>query len=340
MDLRLEPYDLALNRPWVSAHGEMRRRRGWWLSLAHQGAIGRGEIAPMPVMGSESFAQALHIAKLAQQAWVSLSIDAALDWLRRKARDYPAACCGLEFALLNCLATQQGKNLAKYLNPQAADKVHVNASIGGLDAGVAARAESAISAGYRCLKLKLGLASVESEMTRVEALCATLPSNARLRLDANQAWSFNTALRAISGLRDLPIDGLEEPLASPNINRLERLQALAPWPIALDESLSAAHWRDWVEAAPVRRIVIKPNLLGGPRKATQIVERARSVGMETVITSCLESPLGVHQLLQLTRVLDHEARQIHGLATGDCFTGLAGERLIQQRGNEALMAPG
>jgi len=137
-----------------------------------------------------------------------------------------------------------------------------------------------------------------------------------LRLDANGAWDGRTAAGFIDGCAALPVESLEEPLALPDPQALARLQAAAPFPLAADESLPRLGLTALAEAGSVRRLVLKPPVLGGLRPSLAIARRARTAGLECVVTTLVESAVGGWTAANLAAAVDPEARLHHGLATG------------------------
>lgn len=289
------PYALPLARPWRSAAGGATRRRGWLVRVEDAaGRVGWGDSpAPLPDPGDEDPAGILAAltaplpGRTPQQALAGLAPS-------------PAAI-GLEGALLDLLARQRGLPLARLLAPDAADRVAVNAVV-PFD-GVAA----AVAEGFSVIKLKLGLAPWREEVAALRGL--VLPDGVRLRLDANQAWSRDEAVAVIAALAGLPIDSLEEPLRDPDPAALAALQVAAPFALALDESLEPGRLPD---PLPVRRLVLKPARLGGLRATLALGNAARRAGGEVVVTSLVESAVGLAATAALAAALGPLA---HGLAT-------------------------
>ncbi|MEJ2576395.1 MAG: enolase C-terminal domain-like protein, partial [Gammaproteobacteria bacterium] len=257
-------YRLPLTGPWHSAHGARQQREGWLLRLTSRtGATGLGECAPLPEAGTESLAVAAATWRTLLPRLVGRRADTVLATLQRLAAT-PAVRCALEAAVLDLAAATAGRPLAHCLNPATATVVRVNAALGGLDAGVPKRAVRAVAEGYRVLKLKLGLSPLGTEIAALRELSSRLPDRVVLRLDANRAWDDATAVQAVEALAGLPVEALEEPLRVPHPTALRQLQDRAPWPLALDESLSRWDLEPLLKDPPVRRIVLKPMVTGGP----------------------------------------------------------------------------
>ena len=175
--------------------------------------------------------------------------------------------------------------------------------IGILDADVETRASQACEQGFRLLKIKMGVNPWKRELDRLQNLASQFPEQVTFRLDANGSWSKSEAYQVIAALKNLPVESLEEPLTSPDASTLRELQASVPWPLALDESL--AHWpvEELVSNPPVKRLVLKPMLLGGLLPSLKLARRSLRAGMESVVTSTVDSAVGVWAAAHLAAAL-------------------------------------
>ncbi len=168
--------------------------------------------------------------------------------------------------------------------------------------------------GYGLAKIKVGLGAIETEAARIAEISSRAPK-LRLRLDANRAWTEDQAARFVACVANLPIDALEEPLACPTVESLRRLQRCASFPLAVDESLFELGPEALFAAAAVRRLVLKPARIGGYGRTLRLAERAADSGMDVVLTSVVDSAVGVMAAAQLAAALGGGAA--HGLATSD-----------------------
>ncbi len=314
VDVACAPFALELTRPWRTARGLYSHRRGWLVRMrTARGRSGYGECAPLPDMGTESLAQARHILPRVLRACLGRG-GHGLQTIPLPQGLAPAVVCAVDTAFLDLRAQAMGLPLALCLNPNADGVVGVNAVLGAVDSELGARAESAISAGFRVLKLKLGTGPAEEERVAVTALCQRLPRGLRLRLDANGAWSPGQALEILQALRHLPVDAVEEPLRHPDPQSMRWLQMELPWPIALDESLGRRDWRLPDGHFPCRRIVLKAPLLGGLGNGLSLAAEAYEDGVEVVVSTALDAAVGRLAALHLAAALGRPA--VHGLATG------------------------
>ncbi|MDN6429037.1 MAG: o-succinylbenzoate synthase [Propionibacterium sp.] len=145
-----------------------------------------------------------------------------------------------------------------------------------------------------------------------EALQETVGAAARIRVDANAAWTLPQAVEAIRALDDAAggLEYVEQPCAS--VEELARVRRRVDVPIAADESIRRAEDPLAVARAGAADIaVVKVAPLGGVTRALQI---AHDTGLEVVISSALESSVGLAAGVRAAAALP-ELRHACGLAT-------------------------
>ena len=148
---------------------------------------------------------------------------------------------------------------------------------------------------------------------------ATVGREITLRLDANGTADWQTALGFARAVARFDIEYLEQPVAT--LEELAVLRRCSPIPVAADEALTgpdAVERALALEAADV--LVLKLPLLGGPRAVLAAAERASGRGMDVVVTSMLESGVGLAAAVHTAAALG--AARAHGLATGQLLASL------------------
>ena len=280
-----------------------------------RGFHGYGDCAPLPAAGTETL-EAAWLALLKIQS-VAVGHDAAtlLDALESELTATPAARFAVECALLDLLSQQRGLTLRQSLADNAPDTVPVNAMLGALATITPTEVHTACAAGFKVLKIKVGLHDPATELAQLTALAQLLPLGVTLRLDANGAWEFAAAQRMLDGLAQLPIEAVEEPLRQPDAALLATLQQRVIFPLARDESLHGVNWDGDLTALGVRRLVLKPAAIGGVQRTLALAQRAHTAGIEIVITSVIESAAGLWATAQLAAACASDIP--HGLATAD-----------------------
>lgn len=322
----LVPFRLKLRTPLQTAHGDIAVRNGTLLALrSESGATGWGEASPLPGFGLEGLERCeAALVRAAEgllgrevSAFAALSDDLEKGFPQERAARGAADC-----ALHDVAAQVAGVSMGMLLAPERVrhpGRVRVNAIVSGTTCETAAAQARALhAAGYRSFKLKLGRAPLRDDLARVAAVRAALGDSVQLRADANGAWSESEALHAIELLKDSQLEWIEQPVASEALPALARLRARSRTPIAVDESASSEAGAAAVIAAGAADIlVLKPAAIGGIAVAARVARRARSAGLGVVVTSLLDSAIGVYAAAHLAASLP-DANDA-GLSTGELF---------------------
>jgi o-succinylbenzoate synthase len=320
--IRLAPYACPLPTPWPSAEGPVAVREGVILTIEEEGGrVGLGESAPFPGFGLETIASSVAALRLAAKYLIGMPRDrypGAVADLHRLApvMATPSARHAIDLALHDLLSQDRQVPMARLLGgDRALDEVPINAALPRLPRReLALAAATAVAEGYRTLKIKVGGASTAEDVDRVRAVRDQVGADVRLRLDANRSWNEAQAVEALQALDDAGLEYCEEPVAG--VDSMARVKAAAPVRLAADESVidldSARRILD-EDAADV--LVLKPMALGGLHPAGAIASLARERGVEVVVTTMLESPVGRRGALHLAASLG-PARHAHGLAVG------------------------
>lgn len=315
---RVVAYDLPLKRPWRMSGAEALSRRGWLVVVeTGDGIRGFGDYV-LPPTQSAPAGEAELLSELAQGR-VGLDLALSCDALP----PLPPAGWAVECALLDALARERSMPLCRLFDVQAPTRVAVNAVAEADGVAIAA------ARGYGVIKMKVGKTDPSVEADMLTAL--DLPPGVRLRLDANRAWSWDAACRFLDRVAALPIESLEEPLREPTMADLAALQTRTAIDLALDESLSALNPRRVVEEAPVRRLVLKPAGLGGLRESYALALAAKAAGITCVVTSALDSAVGVAAAAHLAAAVDGSGLA-HGLATAEWLAADVAQPLSVHQG--------
>jgi len=210
---------------------------------------------------------------------------------------------GIEQAIYSLSSAEFSIPLSKWLRQDSREHVVVNALLNGSHEEILAQARVGRRDGYEAFKLKVGTKRVEQGVKLVAEVRSTIGADAELRLDANRAWDFDTAVRFLSEMEDQNIAYIEEPLVNPAfLSRITRNSAV---PIALDESIIEISEQDQsLEAYSYAcAAILKPTLIGGMAATLDLAERFFRIGVEPVITSCFETEVGHAGLVSLSAAI-------------------------------------
>jgi len=111
----------------------------------------------------------------------------------------------------------------------------------------------AVDAGFSAMKLKVGSPDPSRDVRRVELVREAVGAQARIMVDANQAWSLPVALETCAALCALDVHWIEEPTQPDDVMAHKILaEAIAPTPVAVGESIhNRVVWKNFLEAGAV-----------------------------------------------------------------------------------------
>ena len=285
----------TLARPARNARTAWSERASCIITLESDTSRGQGEAAPLPNFspdGLEACEQALSALDLCEVPTRLLPNQDLIGELGRASvripPQLPAARAALEAALLDLWSRAAGLPAWTLLLPfgtQPRPRL-VAALLSGEPEQAVAQALAARERGIETFKFKIGRQGAwQRELIAVQALRAELGPLARLRLDANQAWSAAQAREYWPYLASSELEFIEEPCLHHELSRLDGLGL----PLSLDESLATGA----LPEPGQRAVILKPTLLGGVTGCVALAAAARAVGAEVVVSHAFEGPLGL-----------------------------------------------
>ncbi len=335
---------VPFRRPLVTAQIRAAHRWGLLVLLrTDTGVVGLGEASPV---GAGSEAEVRELAATLSQVGPSL-LGASPAGARKAIGRLPlpgstgsprageisapraqkaALAFGLETAVYDALGKQRGEPVTALLGGRPRP-VAVNALIGVESPREAARlAAEAVAQGFSSVKVKLGAAAPRDDEALVRAVREAVGPDVRVRADANEAWSVETAIAVLSRLEQYGLEYVEQPVAAADVVGLAEVRRAVDVPIAVDEALAGLDdARRLLDADTADVFIVKPARAGGLQRAREVMELARQHGVTAVVTSSLETGVGVAAALHLAATGSPEA-PASGLATApllehDLLTG-------------------
>jgi L-Ala-D/L-Glu epimerase / N-acetyl-D-glutamate racemase len=299
MRLSFQRRALTLASPMQSSYGELSRRELVAVSITDSaGVSGHGEAAPLQAYDGVSVERVEEA--LARYAQVLAELEDAsgaqlLDACRRVDR-LPAALAAIDLALWDRAGRVQGKPVAALLTDRPAIEVPVNATLTALDrAGVAEQAAAAAGAGFRCVKVKVGIGD---DAGRVAAARAAAGPQVALRLDANGAWSVPEAVRAIDALAPAGLELVEEPVHG--LAAVRQVRERVAVRVAIDETAAVP---GALGAGIADAVCLKVSRCGGVSGLLAAATLVRASGAEVYLASTLDGPLGIAAALHAAAAL-------------------------------------
>lgn len=309
--MRVEPFAVDLADPLETAAGTLERREGFLVRLEADGVTGVGEATPLP--GWTEDLDACHDAlAAARDAFSGEDPSGTL----RAVEGAPAARHGLTLAIADQAARSRERPLYRQLGARSTvESVPVNAVVGDDEPGpTATAAAEAVARGFGTVKLKVGARPVESDVERVRAVRAAVGDDVVVRADANGAWTREQAAAAFDRFREHRVSYVEQPLPPADLSGMADLRGSGVG-VAADESLIEHDLQDVLAAKAVDAVVLKPMVLGGPRRVLEAATRARNHGIDPVVTTTIDAAVARAGAVHAAATIPH----IHacGLATAE-----------------------
>ena len=323
------PYALPFERPYVTASGTLERREMVLLRIRTEaGIVGLGEGVPLSLRGGDTLHRIerslvrltrrlarLDVALMASEQPLAAAVDAMIHVAAGRRLAAPAKAA-VETALFDLAGRISGTPLWRMLRGETSAPVRCNATLAaGPPHELAADASAWRERGFATFKVKLGLGD---DAERARAVREAIGPDARLRVDANGAWSAHQAVAVLGELEPLGIELAEQPTAT--VREMAAVAAATPIPIAADESVTTAKEAEKaVRAGACRLATVKLSKVGGIGPAAGIAAE-----LPVYLSSALDGPVGIAAAAHAAQALyrDHEDPGLaHGLATQELFAG-------------------
>lgn len=186
---------------------------------------------------------------------------------------------------------------------------------------------------FKTVKIKVAAPgeSIADDLARIQAVTRHFPE-AKIRLDANGGYSVSEALELVEKLGSTQLEYLEQPVATvTGMAKLRESLTGSGIKIAADESIRKSGDPDEVlhlKAADI--LMLKAQPLGGIQASLEIANR---LGLEVVVSSALETSLGIAQGLYLAAALP-ELNYDCGLGTVNLLAGDVTRQSLKPVGSE------
>ncbi|MFB6090600.1 MAG: dipeptide epimerase [Halobellus sp.] len=215
--------------------------------------------------------------------------------------DNPAAHAAVDVALHDLAAKRLGVPLYRQwgLDPETVPKTSFTIGLGSTER-MREKTRAAVEDGYDVLKVKLG---TDRDREIVAAVREEAP-DARIRVDANEAWTPREALDTIEALTAHDVEFVEQPVPASDPEGLRFVYERSPLPIAADES--CVRLPD-VPAVADRADIANVKLMkcGGLAEARRMVHAAHAHGLEVMLGCMIETDASIAAACNLAPLVDH-----------------------------------
>ena len=311
---------LHFKQPAGTSRGVYTERKIWLVIVSEGSSVGFGECAPLPDLSCDDIPNYVDVLR---RFCNEVEQTGELDM--EALRNYPSMLFGLETALLSL----KGQGALLFDTPFSRGEVGIPINglvwMGTYDE-MLYRLEQKLEQGFRCVKLKIGAIEFDAELELIKRIRSRFSHHeVELRVDANGAFPFDEALYKLELLSQYNIHSIEQPIRAGQWANMSELCRESPLPIALDEELIGVNdpdqKRQMLNIIKPRYIILKPSLHGGMMGCREWIDTARDMGIDSWVTSALESNIGLNAIAQFcSSVYGDSIAMPQGLGTGQLFT--------------------
>jgi o-succinylbenzoate synthase len=263
------------------------------------GHVGWGEAPPTAVITGdthETITRAITVSIAPRLIGADIAeLDQLTAAVQRALERNTSAKAAVEIALYDLHGQMKGSPLYQLLGggtPRVYTDITI--SVDSVDKMVADTL-SAIGRGFRSLKVKVGK-DIDMDIERVKAIHTAVAGRASIRLDANQGWTPEQAVRALHVLESagIGLDLVEQPVKAGDLDGLEYVTSRVATPVMADESaFSVDDVAEIIRRRAADIVNIKLMKSGGISSALRIADLCAGHGMQCMMGSMLETSISV-----------------------------------------------
>ena len=315
-------HTLKFKKPGGTSRGILVTKDSWFIKLWHTDNLNFAGIGECSIIEGLSIDAVPEFELVLQELCESIHLLPItnnrfdLNFLK-----WPAIAFGLQLALWDLHDKGRKTFEAQF---QKAGAIPINGLIWmGDKVSMKAQINACISAGFTCIKLKIGAINFSDELNLLKFMRKEFRlSDLEIRVDANGAFSTNEAMEKIKRLSEYQLHSIEQPIKAGLYSEMAQLCLKSPIDIALDEELigpfDKTTKQQILQEIKPQYIVVKPSLHSGFHGAEDWIEIAESLGVGWWVTSALESNIGLNGIARWVNKYDNLLPQ--GLGTGSLYS--------------------
>lgn len=328
-------YSLNFKQPAGTSRGVLKLKDSYFIKLEQDGQVGLGECGLLRGLSADDRPNyEEYLDTLCGDIQETADPKALLKGLD----EWPSVQAGLEMALKDYESEDHILYPSDFTDGYERQAINGLIWMGDVDFMLSQLREK-IEKGFLVIKMKIGALNIEDELNILREIRSQYGQHEiQLRVDANGAFTPETAPAILEELYKLKIHSIEQPIKAGNWKAMAKLCKDSPMPIALDEELIGIFSREekieMLETIKPRFIILKPSFLGGFAKSEEWIDLAESRGIGWWVTSALESNYGLSAIAQWNyNLYGHLAS---GLGTGSLYTNNFESPLHMVRGTIAF----
>ncbi|MGB8964440.1 MAG: dipeptide epimerase [Candidatus Cybelea sp.] len=314
LSVTVTPMDLPLIHPFRTAREEETVARTALLVVRAGDREGIGEATPVGRYDESVESVAAYFAAHPLAADDPFRLETLLN------PAIPAAArAGLDLALHDLIGKELHKPLYALFGLDPALTPQTSRTIGIADPELTLRKVREV-ASHPILKIKLGSGTFSDQIETISAIRGGYGGT--LRIDANEGWEVEDAIRILRELERFDIELCEQPIPAGRPEQLRAIRERVSIPIVADEDALVAADLPRLNGC-VDGVNVKLAKTGGIRGALAMIHTARAMGLKVMLGCMVESAIAATAAAHISPLVDWADIDGPLLIAHDPFTGVS-----------------
>ena len=295
--IKLYRCPVRLKEPFIISLGKLEYADNIIVVIRTSGGItGFGECSPFQTIHGENGDTCMAVGKILAETIRgenALDIENCSSVMDAVIYGNTSVKSAFDMALYDIAGQKAGIPLYRFLGGENNKELVTDYTISiGSAEKMAADAMKIVQAGFRVIKVKLG-GTEEEDFFRMKSIRDAVGLEIPIRIDANQGWTVETAIRILGRLHVFNIQYCEEPVSRSSFMALPEIKMKSKIPLMADESCLDHHDAErLIKLKACDLINVKLGKSSGIFKAKKIIHLAENSDIKLQAGGFLESRLG------------------------------------------------
>jgi L-alanine-DL-glutamate epimerase-like enolase superfamily enzyme len=296
-DIKYERLKVKFKKPFVIALGVIEYGETILVKVTtDEGIVGYGEASPFTAVTGETLESVPIVLELFKSALVGVDpveIEKIHKIMDRVIVGNTAAKASIDIAMYDIMGKKFGMPVYKLLGGYS-NSFETDMTVGIGEPHVMAQdALDYVKDGFRIIKVKAGI-SADADVEAIARIREAVGKDVHLRVDANQGWDVNTAIRVMAEYEKYGVEAVEQPLLYWDLDGMAYVRSHTTIPLMADESLKSP--QDAMKLAKKQAVdVFNIKLMKscGLYPALRINAIGESAGIPCMLGCMIETKLGI-----------------------------------------------
>lgn len=319
MQLSYELKTLRLLHPFILSDSRIESKDVIIIQIEHEGITGIGESSPSRYYGEppESVLGCLSKAGVLLSSFKDpFEIEKIMQTLLQYFPDNSSARSGMDMALSDWIGKKLQMPLYQFFGLDKTETPLTSFTIGIDEPGVIEKKIREADP-YPILKIKLGVGDQDYEIIKT----IRNVTEKTLRVDVNEGWNKEEAVKKIEWLAGMGVELVEQPLPKENNEDMIWLKQRSAIPLFADESVMTSTDIPKLQEC-FHGVNIKLDKCGGLLEARRMIDTSRALGLQVMLGCMIQTVIGTTAAAHISPSVDFADLDGHLLTDDKSFHGM------------------